>query len=49
MDNVNFERDPKNLFEKVKRRTNHIAHILKIKTFVKKNWEVLEKHMGKRL
>ena len=35
MDNVNFERDPKNLFEKVERRTNHIAHILKIKTFVK--------------
>ena len=46
MDNVNFERDPKSLFEKIERRTNHIAQIMK---FVKKNWEVLEKHMGKRL
>ena len=33
MDNVNFERDPKSLFEKIERRTNHIAQIMK---FVKK-------------
>ena len=43
MDNVNFERDPKSLFEKIERRTNHIAQIMKfvkkIGKFWRKIWE----------
>ena len=43
MDNVNFERDPKILFEKIERRTNHIAQIMKfvkkIGKFWRKIWE----------
>ena len=38
MDNVNFERDPKSLFEKIERRTNHIAQIMKFVKKIGKFW-----------